>query len=559
VAAALMFAFEVQRDAAVRAAGRAQSTEAALTAMLDQETGMRGFLYAGQEVFLQPYATGQADYQADRVLVTAAAAGDRTSVRLAAAEDATARTWQAYAAMMIADRGSGAVTKNEIALALTGKHEMDRFRAFNDALLVRLNQRRDATLRETSIVSAAAVVVLTGLLALFGLLGLQRQGRRALALSEEELSYRRRQREFSDLVQAVDSEGEAHELVKRHLQRSLPGATATVLRRNNSDNRLEAAGQVVEGSALSEGLISAEPRSCLAIRLGRAHQDGLDHDQLIACSVCSRVPGTATCQPLLVAGSVIGSVLIERSSAPDETESRAVADTVAQAAPVLAHLKSLAIAESRASTDILTGLPNRRAMNDTIKRMAAHAGRNGHSLAAIAFDLDHFKKVNDHYGHDAGDVALAAVGEILRETIRESDFAARTGGEEFLVLAPGTDAEGGRVFAEKLRQAIVRAGIPNLSHPITASFGVAAMPEHAPTYEVLLRRADRASYLAKERGRNRVEVVSTGIEDEPKGDWRDAPEGATPVTGRRRQARLDLVAAGEGPAGGTVKYPPAEP
>ena len=527
LAVAMTSGFEVQRTAAIRAAEQTQSTEAALVAMLDQETGMRGFLYTGQKVFLEPYITGQADYTADRVLVTAAAAGDRTSVKLAAAEGAAARTWQAYAVKAIATRGSGAITKNDIALALTGKQEMDRFRTFNAALLARLVERRDATLRETSIVSVAAVVVLAGMLALLGLLALQLQGRRTLAFSEDELAYRSRQRGFSDLVQAVDSEEEANELVKRHLQRSLPGATVTVLRRNNSDNRLEATGQLAEGSVLIEGLISAEPRSCLAIRLGRAHQDGLDHEQLVACKVCSRVPGTATCQPLLVAGRVIGSVLMESPSALDETQTRAMVDTVAQAAPVLANLRSLAIAESRASTDVLTGLPNRRAMIDAIKRMAALSVRNGHSLAAIAFDLDHFKRVNDDYGHETGDAALSAVGEILRETLRESDFAARIGGEEFVVLAPGTDAEGGRVLAEKLRGAIFQAGLPNLSRPLTASFGVAAMPDHATSSEVLLRRADRASYLAKERGRNRVEVANSAVEEVPSEDWREEVRAVT--------------------------------
>ena len=109
---------------------------------------------------------------------------------------------------------------------------------------------------------------------------------------------------------------------------------------------------------------------------------------------------------------------------------------------MLANLKTIAIAESRASTDALTGLPNRRAMNDTLKRMAAHAGRSGEPLAAIAFDLDHFKTVNDRYGHEVGDAALSAVGECLRENLRDSDFAARIGGEEFLVLAPDTDVRG---------------------------------------------------------------------------------------------------------------------
>ncbi len=221
------------------------------------------------------------------------------------------------------------------------------------------------------------------------------------------------------------------------------------------------------------------------------------------------MPGTATCEPLLVGGKVIGSVLVEQATPLAESDRRGLIDTVAQAAPVLANLKTIAIAESRASTDALTGLPNRRSMNDTLKRMAAHAGRSSEPLTAIAFDLDHFKSVNDRYGHEVGDAALSAVGECLRDHLRESDFAARIGGEEFLVLAPATDVEGARVLAEKLREALLREEIPQLSQPITASFGVAVLPHHAGNAEVLLRRAERASYLAKERGRNRVEVAIT--------------------------------------------------
>jgi diguanylate cyclase (GGDEF)-like protein len=260
---------------------------------------------------------------------------------------------------------------------------------------------------------------------------------------------------------------------------------------------------------LAACLASAEPRSCLAIRLGRPHEDGTDHDELIACTICSRLAGTATCRPLLVSGKVIGSVLIQHSRALEESELRSVTDSVAQAAPVLANLKTIAIAENRASTDALTGLPNRRAMNDTLKRMAAHSGRTAQPLAAIAFDLDRFKSINDRYGHEAGDAALSAVGECLREHLRESDFAARIGGEEFLILAPDTDIEGARVLAEKLRQALAKEEVPPLVEPFTASFGIAVMPFHATSSEWLARRADQACYIAKERGRNRVEVAET--------------------------------------------------
>ncbi len=510
VTATLLFAFQRQREAAVRAAGRTEGAVSALTAMLDQETGMRGFLFTGQEEFLQPYISGESAYEQARLQVAQAASGDHDSEQLATAEDVAARRWQAYAQRAIATRRLAATvprTAPAISQALAGKNQMDLFRAVNTQLRVRLNERRDASLRSSGLISVAMVVLLAALFALLGLLGMQRSTRRTLARGEDEIAYRVKQREFSDLIQAVESETEAHQLVQRHLQRSIPGAKATVLIRNNSDNRLRAATELPVDSVLAAPLAEAEPRSCLAIRLGRSHQDGTDHDELISCQVCHKVTGTADCEPLLVGGKVIGAVLIEQQAPMTEPQRRNVNDTVAQAAPVLANLKTIAMAENRASTDALTGLPNRRAMSDTIKRMAAHAGRSGEPLAAIAFDLDHFKTVNDRYGHEIGDAALSAVGECLRESLRESDFAARIGGEEFLVLAPDTDVEGARTLAEKLREALTREEIPQLLQPITASFGIAVIPNHAGSSEVLLRRADRACYLAKDRGRNRVEVT----------------------------------------------------
>jgi len=510
VTACLLYSFQRQRSAAVRSADSAESVVSALTAMLDQETGVRGFLNAGREEFLQPYVSGQADYERARIAVAKAAGNDQSSAQLAKAEDAAARDWQAQAARAIAERRSGAAVLGSpatVAQVLQRKQQMDRFRSLNYQLRLRLNERRDATLRTSGEVYTAIVVVLASIFAFAGLFWTQRSARRAVANREIEIAYRVRQREFSDLIQAVESETEAHELVQRHLQRSISGARATVLIRNNSDNRLQASTVPAAESVLNESLVDAEPRSCLAIRLGRAHQDGTDHDELISCGVCNRVPGTASCEPLLVAGKVIGSVLVEQQQPMSDEQRRGLGDTVAQAAPVLANLKTIAIAESRASTDALTGLPNRRAMNDTLKRMAAHAGRSGEPLAAIAFDLDYFKRINDRYGHEVGDAALSTVGECLRDHLRESDFAARIGGEEFLVLAPDTGIEGAFVLAEKLREALAREEIPQLSHPITASFGIAVIPDHAGSAEMLLRRADRACYLAKDRGRNQVQVA----------------------------------------------------
>lgn len=173
---------------------------------------------------------------------------------------------------------------------------------------------------------------------------------------------------------------------------------------------------------------------------------------------------------------------------------------------MLANLRNLALSQARALTDGLTGLPNRRAIDDTLKRLVAHADRTSSPLGVVLFDLDHFKKINDLCGHEKGDEVLAAVGSVVATTVRASDFAGRYGGEEFIVLLPGADRDGAVVAAETLRLAIAGVDVPGVSLPITASFGVAAMPDDAVEPTFLLRVADRSLYVAKANGRNRVET-----------------------------------------------------
>jgi diguanylate cyclase (GGDEF)-like protein len=127
-------------------------------------------------------------------------------------------------------------------------------------------------------------------------------------------------------------------------------------------------------------------------------------------------------------------------------------------------------------------------------------------------DLDHFKALNDVYGHERGNEALAAVGQILTAGVRASDFAGRYGGEEFILLLPETDREGGVVLAEKVRGAIAALALPDIDRPITASFGVATLPDDAADAGTLVRAADRALYRAKADGRDRVAAAAAQIE-----------------------------------------------
>jgi diguanylate cyclase (GGDEF)-like protein len=323
------------------------------------------------------------------------------------------------------------------------------------------------------------------------------------------------QLEFVDTLQVTSTEQEAHELIQRHLHRSLPGSTALILQRNNSANRLQAATALTADSEIGARLVGAEPRSCLAVRFGRAHREGPTIDPLQPCTLCTGRDLTSVCEPLLVSGEVIGSVLVEHAQTLDEDQHGRIKTSVAQAAPVLANLRSLALAEFRANNDSLTGLPNKRATDDSLKRMVAQANRTLAPLTAVMLDLDHFKHINDQFGHGKGDEVLAAVGAALSSCLRASDFAGRFGGEEFLVLLPDTSLEGAVQVAEKMRLTVASITIPGVERSITVSLGIADLLEHAGNATGLIREADRALYSAKAAGRNQTVVAHVDNELTP--------------------------------------------
>jgi diguanylate cyclase (GGDEF)-like protein/putative nucleotidyltransferase with HDIG domain len=163
-----------------------------------------------------------------------------------------------------------------------------------------------------------------------------------------------------------------------------------------------------------------------------------------------------------------------------------------------------------ARTDPLTGLHNRRAFEEAFGIEVERARRGGQALSVLVGDLDHFKEVNDRLGHPAGDAALMRVAKLLSDTSREIDPVARTGGEEFALILPDTDGEGGYLASERLRSAVERA-FEGEDVPLTMSFGLATFPDHGTTSEALLGAADQALYAAKELGRNRTVVFSQEI------------------------------------------------
>lgn len=164
--------------------------------------------------------------------------------------------------------------------------------------------------------------------------------------------------------------------------------------------------------------------------------------------------------------------------------------------------------ERMAFTDALTGLPNRRFALEHSNQLWELYRRNQQVFSCTLVDVDHFKKINDGYGHECGDQVLIQVASRLRALARASDQVCRFGGEEFLVVSPATDLEGVQLLAERLRAGLAATAIeyPGFDRSITASFGVAQITPGVERIDDLFKLADEALYTAKEQGRNRVGV-----------------------------------------------------
>lgn len=170
---------------------------------------------------------------------------------------------------------------------------------------------------------------------------------------------------------------------------------------------------------------------------------------------------------------------------------------------------------SMALTDALTGLYNRYYLNAHLGNMIKHATKNGKNLAIMIMDMDHFKQVNDTYGHDAGDMVLKQLADIIIRAARSTDLAARFGGEEFVVLMPETDPASALGAANRIREIVENTdfSISNDGRTIkrTVSIGVANLLENGDSAEGIIKRADEALYIAKNNGRNNVKVATKPV------------------------------------------------
>jgi diguanylate cyclase (GGDEF)-like protein len=216
--------------------------------------------------------------------------------------------------------------------------------------------------------------------------------------------------------------------------------------------------------------------------------------------------------PLKARGQTLGAlVLTGRRGTFDASALRVLGILADQGAAALFAHRLMEREKEQAVRDGLTDLYNRREFNKLLQKALANADRQGGGFALLLFDIDHFKKLNDTYGHPAGDAAIRNTAQVLERHLRQGDHAARYGGEEFAAILPGANESGALQLAERVREAIAssRVVFEGARLNVTVSLGVAVWPADGKDQEGLLGAADRALYAAKEAGRNRVVAAST--------------------------------------------------
>jgi two-component system, cell cycle response regulator len=216
--------------------------------------------------------------------------------------------------------------------------------------------------------------------------------------------------------------------------------------------------------------------------------------------------------PLVAGDRILGTLVAgsRRKTALDHDVLRMLEVIAIQAAQAVLRAQLYEQMERMATTDGMTGLFNNRTFQSKADEMLAHSRRYGRKCSLVLTDVDHFKSVNDTYGHLTGDQVLKGVARILKQQARDTDIVARYGGEEFAILMPETDAKGAKVIAERIREAIKAEVFQSEMGPlkVTLSLGIATAPDHGVDKLVLVEQADQCLYYAKRHGRNQSVTVA---------------------------------------------------
>jgi diguanylate cyclase (GGDEF)-like protein len=321
---------------------------------------------------------------------------------------------------------------------------------------------------------------------------------------------------FSEAVKQCTSEREVYDLILYSLKERFQPRQVIIFKLTSPENFLEPAAFLVPlPREIGAWPVIDEPQNCKAIRSGRHfHVNDVTMEPLCPSEFLLPTEGSYYCGPLIAGGIIIGSVRMEAAKdlwTPDRE--RLLESYLSGAASALSNLRLLATMKQQANIDMLTGLYNRRFMEDYARKIFAIARRRENPVGIIMMDLDHFKTFNDVYGHEIGDRILRYFAKAVTAPMRETNLVARYGGEEFAVILPDTTVQACQLVAERIRKVVMLMVVPsNTDKPlpqVTVSMGISVFPDHGQTMEEVILASDKALYESKRGGRNRITVYAS--------------------------------------------------
>jgi len=357
----------------------------------------------------------------------------------------------------------------------------------------------------------------------------QRQGEEALRDAHEKLTatvgvLERRNREIallselSNFLLSCVTVEEACNAIPKHCETLFPEEPGALYLLRASRDHLN---RYASWGASQEQDPSFKPEDCWALRRGRPHVVTDPKKDAICGHVGPHHEGKPyMCVPLVVQSDLLGLMwvaLADRDASGAETD--ATLNSKQQLAVTLSEQIALALSNIRLRENLrqqtirdpLTGLYNRRFLEESLNREMARCKRNGNAFAVLMIDVDHFKRFNDTYGHDAGDSTLRAISGALQRSTRESDIVCRFGGEEFVIVLPDANLQGASARAQRIVEFVRVLDIIHDGKPlpsITASIGLAMFPQNGETVKALIQSADKALYEAKGAGRDRIMLAA---------------------------------------------------
>lgn len=507
-----------------------------MSLLQDAETGQRGFLIGSDESFLAPYHAGVAGIPAalEHLQQHASSEAERTLVGQIA-ELSRAKVSEMERTIRLKKAGNARAALDMVA-SQRGKIIMDELRTLigrqQNALTAHRNGLRDeltTTLRYNSALGigaslASLVLIFATIYIVTRSLNEQAESARqskSLAESNAELAQQSAIRAerlsiSANMLQALDSVKSPPELERVlpvFLRKLLPDTSGAVYLYRNSRDVLELKarwGQVEDAPP------TVAPGECWGLRLGKVHLATRQHD--LCCdhgAAWLTAHATQTCVPMISQGDVIGMLVIAGDQQDGSPLDNAHIVTLAeQLSLAISNVMLRNTLRYQSTVDPLTGLYNRRFFDESLKRELARTQRSRSVCSVVMIDLDHFKRINDTYGHDGGDLVLQAASRVLLQRVRASDVACRYGGEELVLMLPDCGAEEAARCAEAIRHTLTELAIQHQGATISgisASFGVAQWRGDGEAEADPLQAADRALYAAKKDGRNRVVIADAPL------------------------------------------------